>query len=94
MDNKALVDDNFGYFGGEAFAANGFRNAYPLVGEANIVEGDFFNDTDNQSFLLGYGCGAGGYSSADGVGSSANFATDSVNIVFSNLFGRPRRLGL
>ncbi|MBK6995393.1 MAG: T9SS type A sorting domain-containing protein [Lewinellaceae bacterium] len=87
VDNKALVDDNFGYFGGEAFAANGYRNAYPLVGEANIVEGDFFNDTDNQSFLLGYGCGAGGYSSADGVGSSANFATDSVNIVFSNLFG-------
>jgi len=87
VDNKALVDDNFGYFGGEAFAANGFRNAYPLVGEANIVEGDFFNDTDNQSFLLGYGCGPGGYSSADGVGTSANFATDSVNIVFSNLFG-------
>lgn len=87
VDNKALVDDNFGYFGGEAFAANGFRNAYPLVGEANVVEADFFNDTNPQSYLLGYGCGGGTYQSAGGVGSSANFATDSVNIVFSNLFG-------
>jgi hypothetical protein len=85
--NRALVDDNFGFFGGEAFAANGYRNAYPLVGEANIVQGDFFDDTENQSFLMGYGCGPGSYTSADGVGSSANFATDSVNIVFSNLFG-------
>lgn len=85
--NKALVDDNFGFFGGEAFAANGYRNAYPLVGEANVIAADFFNDTDNQSFLMGYGCGAGTYTSASGVGSSTNFATDSVNIVFSNLFG-------
>jgi hypothetical protein len=87
VENKALVDDNFGFFGGEAFAANGYRNAYPLVGEANVIAGDFFNDTDNQSFLMGYGCGGGTYTSAGGVGSSANFATDSVHIVFSNLFG-------
>ena len=87
VENKALVDDNFGYFGGEAFAANGFRNAYPLVGEANIVEADFFNNTNPQKWLLGYGCGGGGYQGAGGVGSSANFATDTVNIVFSNLFG-------
>lgn len=87
VENKALIDDNFGYFGGEAFASNGFRNAYPLVGDANIVSADFFNDTNPQSYLLGYGTGGGSYQSAGGVGSSANFATDSVNIVFSNLFG-------
>lgn len=87
VPNKALVDDNFGYFGGEAFAANGYRNAYPLVGEANIVEGDFFLDTNPQSYLLGYGCGGGWYQGAGGVGSSADFAADSINVVFSNLFG-------
>ncbi len=85
--NKALVDDNFGYFGGEAFAANGFRNAYPLVGADNIVETDFFNNTNPQTWLLGYGTGGGSYQSAGGVGSSSNFMTDTVNIVFSNLFG-------
>lgn len=87
VDGKAIVDDNFGYFGGEAFAANGFRNAYPLVGEANIVEADFFADTNPQSYLMGFGCGGGNYNGAGGVGSSADFATDSINIVFSNLFG-------
>lgn len=87
VENKALVDDNFGYFGGEAFASNGFRSAYPLVGEANVVEADFFGDTNPQSYLLGYGTGGGSYQSAGGVGSSADFAVDSVNIVFSNLFG-------
>ncbi len=87
VENKALVDDNFGYFGGEAFGSNGYRNAYPLVGEANIVETDFFEGTESQSYLLGYGCGGGNYTGAGGVGSSANFATDTVNIVFSNLFG-------
>ncbi|MBK6995390.1 MAG: T9SS type A sorting domain-containing protein [Lewinellaceae bacterium] len=87
VDNKAIVDDNLGFSGGEAFAADGFRNAYPLVGEANVVQADFFNDSDPDSYLLGYGCGAGNYTQAQGVGSSANFATETVNIVFSNLFG-------
>ncbi len=87
VENKALVDDNFGYFGGEAFGSNGFRNAYPLVGEANIVETDFFEGTESQSYLLGYGCGGGNYNGAGGVGSSSNFATDTINIVFSNMFG-------
>jgi hypothetical protein len=87
VSEKALVDDNFGYFGGEAFAANGFRNAYPLVGEGNIVETDFFQNTNPQRWLLGYGTGPGTYTSAGDVGSSTNFMTDTVHIVFSNLFG-------
>lgn len=87
VDYKALVDDNFGYFSGEAFASAGYRNAYPVVGSSNIVEADFFNDTDNQSYILGYGCGGGWYQGASGVGASTNFGTDSINVVFSNLFG-------
>ncbi|HMX38801.1 MAG TPA: T9SS type A sorting domain-containing protein [Saprospiraceae bacterium] len=86
-ETRALVDDNFGYFNGEAFAANGFRNAYPLVGEANVVETDFFQNTNPQRWLLGYGTGPGSYTSASGVGNSSNFAADTVHIVFSNLFG-------
>jgi hypothetical protein len=84
---KALVDDNFGYFGGEAFAANGYRNACPLVGAENVVNGDFLTDTDTSNYLMGYGCGAGSYTSAAGVGNSTQVATDSINVVFSNIFG-------
>jgi len=87
VDYKALVDDNFGYFGGEAFAANGYRNAYPLVGADSIVTADFLNDTKFSSFLLGYACGGGSYTSAAGVGNSTEVAADSINVVFSNIFG-------
>ena len=87
VEPKALVDDNFGYFGGEAFAANGYRNAYPVVGQANVVNADFFNNTNPQTWLMGYGCGGGHYQGAGGVGTSSNFATDTINVVFSNLFG-------
>lgn len=85
--NQTLVDDNFGYFSGEAFAQNGWRNGYAITGSSSVVAADFFNDTDNQSFLIGYGTGAGSYTSAAGVGTSDNFKTDSVNIVFSMIFG-------
>jgi hypothetical protein len=87
VEQRALVDDNFGYFGGEAFAANGYKNAYPVVGPANIVNADFFNNTNPQTWLMGYGCGGGHYQGAGGVGSSSNFATDTINVVFSSLFG-------
>lgn len=87
VEQRALVDDNFGYFGGEAFGANGYRNAYPVVGPSNVVNTDFFNNTNPQTWLMGYGCGGGHYQGAGGVGSSSNFATDTINIVFSNLFG-------
>ncbi len=88
VENRALVDDNFGYFAGEAFAANGYRNGNALVGEANVVDGDFINDTDgSQSFLLGYGCGPGTYTQAGGVATSSQFATDTVNVVFAMIFG-------
>ena len=85
--NNTLIDDNLGYFGGEAFAQNGWRNGQAITGVGSIVQGDFFTDTDNQSFLIGYGCGDGNYMGANGVGNSTNFKNDSVNIVFSMLYG-------
>jgi len=85
--NQTIIDDNFGFFGGEAFAQNGFRNGYALTGASSVVQGDFITDTKNQSFLVGHGCGAGAYTSAAGVATSANFQTDSINVVFSMLFG-------
>ncbi len=86
-DDKTLVDDNLGYAGGEAFAQNGFRNGYAMTGSNSVVQGDFFTDTDDKSYLFGHGCGLGNYQGAAGVGSSANFQTDSVNVVFSMLYG-------
>jgi len=86
-ETQTLVDDNLGFFGGDAFAQNGWRNGNALTGVGSIFQGDFLADTENQSFLLGYGCGNGNYSNITGVANSDNFKTDSVNMVFSMLFG-------
>lgn len=85
VPNRAVVDDHLGWSGGEAFAANGYRNAIPLVGENNVTSGDFLNA---QRSLMAYGAGTNGtYSSADGIGTAVNFANDSVRTVFASLYG-------
>ncbi|MCC6461552.1 MAG: T9SS type A sorting domain-containing protein [Saprospiraceae bacterium] len=86
-ENKTLVDDNFGYASGQAYAQSGWNNGYALTGPNSVSAADFFNGTESQSYLLGYGCGSGSYTGADGVGTSDNFKTDTVNMVFSMLFG-------
>jgi Secretion system C-terminal sorting domain/SprB repeat len=86
--NKALVDDHLGWAGGEAFAADGFRNAYPITGADQVVTGDFLAQTNPQRYLLGYAAGsAGTYNGATGIGNAAAMATDTIQVVFASLFG-------
>src|SRR5438477_11626866 len=81
---KAIIDDNFGYFGGEAFAADGWRNFSALLGDtANVKAGDYFTDMSSNSYLWSYGCGGGSYTSCGGVGSTTDFAADSVQNIFT-----------
>ncbi|MEO6758960.1 MAG: SprB repeat-containing protein, partial [Saprospiraceae bacterium] len=88
VPNRALVDDNLGWSNGEAFAADGFRNAYPLVGSDQVITGDFLVPGSPPRYLLGYGAGTnGGYSSAGGIGTANDFATDSINMVVATLYG-------
>jgi hypothetical protein len=84
---RGLIDDNFGTFNGEAFAASGWRNFAPFFGATNIVSGDWLTMLAGQSFLWGYGCGGGTYTSADGVGTTAEFAAADPQVVFTMLFG-------
>ena len=84
---RGLIDDNFGVHGGEAFAANGWRNFSTLVGTQHIDEADYFTTLQHQSYLWSYACGGGWYQGADGVGSITDFANDTVLTVFTMLFG-------
>jgi len=80
----AIIDDNFKAYG-EGFSGTPYRGFGPLCGPENINgSGDFFT-TD--TIMFAYGCGAGSYSSCSGVGATADFATKSVNSVFTMLFG-------
>lgn len=84
---RMLIDDNFGYFSGEAFAAGGWRNAGPLVGNQNAFAGKYFPTLNDSSYLWSYGCGGGWYQGAGGVGTSQDFASGNTQTVFTMLFG-------
>ena len=85
--HKAIIDDNFGYFSGEAFASSGWRNFSSLVGVDSTESGDYFTGLNANSYLWSYGCGGGNYSGAQGVGSTENFASTAPKGVFTLLFG-------
>jgi hypothetical protein len=87
VPDSGVVDDNFGYFGGEAFAANAWRNMPPMVGANHVYSGDFRLDLTARDHLWAYGCGGGWYQGASGVGSTTDFAGDSLRGVFSMIFG-------
>jgi len=86
-ERRALVDDHFGAMGGEAFAASGFRSFATMFGKSNVAEADYLPSIKQGSYLFTYGCGAGTYTSAFGVANSGNLVSDSINTVFTGLFG-------
>lgn len=81
-----IVDDNFPSFQ-EGFAAPAWRGFYPIFGLQGLQESDFFGTGNANGALIGYGCGGGSYQSCSGVGTSSQFASDSLKIPFNLLFG-------
>lgn len=84
---QAVIDDNFGYFSSEAFAASGYKSIAPLVGPTNISSADYFTSMTGSSYQWSYGCGGGTYVSAGGVGATSNFSSSNLEGVFTMLFG-------
>ena len=86
---RGLIADHFGYFGGEAFAASGWRNFTSFFGSAPgaIVEQTWLSGLQNDSYLWAYGCGPGTYTAAGSVAYTNDFATTRSLSVFNMLFG-------
>jgi hypothetical protein len=92
VQRRGLIDDNLGVYhygtiGVEAFAVNGWYNFSPFFGPTNIDTGGWLSVPPGQTYLWGYGCGPGTYTSASGVASSSDFVTNDTPIVFTMLFG-------
>ena len=85
--HRALISDNFGAFGGEAFAASGFRNFSPLVGTDSVKTIPYISTMNTDSYQWSYGCGGGSFTSSGGIGSTTDFANNNVNGIFTMLFG-------
>lgn len=84
---RGLIDDNFGDFNGEAFAANGWRNFGHLYGPTNTHERDFLGTLASETYEWAYGCGPGSHTWAGGIGVSADFARSDPKVNFTMLFG-------
>lgn len=87
IQRKAVVDDNFGAFSGEAFSANAWRNFPVIVGAQNIISADLETTLADSAYQWAYGCGAGTFISAGGIGTTADFATIPVKGIFMLTFG-------
>ena len=88
IPRRGLIADNFGYFGGEAFASSGWRNFTACFGSSGaIAEQPWFPTLENDAYLFAYGCGGGSYVAAGGIGSSFDFAAKKSLAVFNMLFG-------
>ena len=83
---RALIDDNF-LASFAAPAASGWRNFAPMFGPDNVVELDYFSTLSQESYMWSYGCGSGTHVSSAGIGSTWDFAFDSLQTVFTMLFG-------
>lgn len=87
---RGIVDDNFGYFGGAAFASSGWRTGFSWFGNTSgkMDAGDWFGTLQTTPMLLAYGCGAGNYSLCTGIGySNVDFNKKDSKAVFTMLFG-------
>ena len=85
---RGLIDDNLGLLGGETPAVNGWRNFAPFFGDSNVVANtDWFGTLATNSYLWGYGCGAGTYTSCSGVGSTTDFVNNDPQVTFTMFFG-------
>lgn len=82
-----IVDDNFGYFYGEAFAQYGWKNMNALVGAENVSAGDYLTSLKANTYLWSYGCGGGWYSGCNGVGTTSSFKANNIQGIFTMLYG-------
>ncbi|MFM8281406.1 MAG: hypothetical protein ACKN9Y_07445 [Bacteroidota bacterium] len=82
---EATVDDNFGAYG-EGFSGSAYRGFGALVGKGNIIANREFLDS-TKTIMFAYGCGAGSYTSCNGVGGIAEFSKRPITSVFTSVFG-------
>lgn len=81
---RGLVDNNFGL--AEGFGQNGFKNFSVILGIDSTYAGTY-SDLYETPYMWSYGAGGGNYQGASGIASSTDFSENSVQTIFTMLFG-------
>ncbi len=82
---RGLIENNFGGLP-EGFGQNGYRNFSTMFGPDQIDVVDF-DSLKTKSYLWSFAAGGGTFTSAGGITTTAQLAQDSLQTVFSMLFG-------
>ena len=96
IPRRSILRDGFGYFNSyEPFAITGWAAAFTNVGVPpgapidEVPTNQWFSASyaGGQSYLWGYGNGAGSYEDAYSLGSSTDFGHKPSRVVFTSVFG-------
>lgn len=82
--NRGIVENNFNL--AEGFGQNGYRNIGALVGRDSTFSRDF-DVLKSDTYLWSYGAGGGNFQGASGISNTTNFTQDSIQSIFTMLFG-------
>lgn len=81
---RALVDNNFG---GLNLASTGYHNFSAIFPFDSIRDIDYITSQNQGSYLWSYGCGAGSYTSCNGIGNTNSIRNSNMQNVFTILAG-------
>lgn len=81
---RGLVENNFSL--AEGFGQNGYRNISALVGRDSTYSRDY-DVLKSDPYLWSYGAGGGNFQGANGISNTTNFTQDSIQSIFTMLFG-------
>lgn len=83
---RGLIDNNIQKFE-EGLGQVPWKTFAPMFGLDQVKEVPYRSTLMNESWLWSYGCGGGGPESASDISSTTLMATDSLQTVFTMLFG-------
>jgi hypothetical protein len=86
MAERGLIDNNFP-LDLEALGQSGWKNFSVMFGIDKVKELPYRQTLSKDSYLWSYGCGGGGPESASDISNTTNFTTDSLQSIFTMLFG-------
>jgi hypothetical protein len=87
IPRRAIIENNFASFE-EGFGQSGWRSFVPMFGADNVSSGNYDVVLDTAAYLCSYACGSGSYTSAGGIGNTANlWAAKAIRTVFTMNFG-------
>lgn len=84
--HRGLIQNNFSSFA-EAFGQSGVNNFSRMFGPDSVFYLPYKSTLQTDDYLWSYGCGAGNYTGASGIGNTFELVNENHKTVFTMVFG-------